>query len=62
MEEPFGESRLLSSLQVRMGERPSMTLAGIMKTLGDFVGTAMRHDDITCLAVTRRASSLDHLS
>jgi phosphoserine phosphatase RsbU/P len=60
--EPFGESRLLSSLQVRRGERASITLAGIMKNLDDFVGTAVQHDDITCLVLTRRASSHDHLS
>jgi sigma-B regulation protein RsbU (phosphoserine phosphatase) len=58
--EQFGESRLLSSLQVRMGERASITLAGIMKNLDDFVGTAVQHDDITCLVVTRRAAR-DHL-
>ncbi len=56
--EQFGESRLLSSLQMRKGERASSTLAAIMKNLDDFVGTAVQHDDITCLVVTRRASPI----
>jgi phosphoserine phosphatase RsbU/P len=51
--EQFGESRLLSLLQPRIEERASATLAGIMKKLDDFVGSADQHDDITCLIVTR---------
>jgi sigma-B regulation protein RsbU (phosphoserine phosphatase) len=51
--EQFGEARLLSMLQPRLEERASATLAGIMKNLDDFVGTADQHDDITCLVVTR---------
>jgi sigma-B regulation protein RsbU (phosphoserine phosphatase) len=51
--ESFGEPRLLSSFQPRTGERASATLAGIMKKLDEFVGSAVQHDDITCLVVTR---------
>jgi phosphoserine phosphatase RsbU/P len=51
--EQFGESRLLAMLQPRADERASVTLAGIMKNLDDFVGAADQHDDITCLVVTR---------
>ncbi len=51
--EQFGESRLLSMLQLRTEDRASTTLAGIMKNLDDFVGPADQHDDITCLVVTR---------
>ena len=51
--EQFGESRLLALLQPRLEERASATLAGIMKKLDDFVGSADQLDDITCMVVTR---------
>jgi len=49
----FGETRLLSVLQVASGERSAITLADIMRNLDDFVGSARQHDDITCMIVRR---------
>src|SRR3984957_10238872 len=51
--EQIGETRWLAMHQPRLEERASATLAGIMKTLDDFVGPADQHDDITCLVVSR---------
>ena len=50
-QEEFGESRLLTLLQISGGERSALTLSNIVQTLDEFVGTASQHDDITCMVV-----------
>jgi phosphoserine phosphatase RsbU/P len=49
----FGETRLLSIIQLAEQERSALTLANIMRTLDQFVGAAPQHDDITCMVVRR---------
>jgi sigma-B regulation protein RsbU (phosphoserine phosphatase) len=51
--EGFGETRLLSLLQIAGGEGSAFTLSTIMQNLDEFVGAAPQHDDITCLIVRR---------
>jgi sigma-B regulation protein RsbU (phosphoserine phosphatase) len=51
--EGFGETRLLSVLQIAGGEGSAFTLSTIMQNLDEFVGAAPQHDDITCLIVRR---------
>jgi sigma-B regulation protein RsbU (phosphoserine phosphatase) len=51
--EDFGEARLLTQLQVAGGEKSALTLSNIMQNLDEFVGSAPRHDDITCVVVRR---------
>lgn len=56
--EPFGEARLIASLQPRQfEERASITLARILNKLDEFTGRADQHDDITCLVVSRFSPS-----
>jgi sigma-B regulation protein RsbU (phosphoserine phosphatase) len=52
-QEEFGDTRLVTLLQIAGEERSALTLANIMKKLDEFVGTALQHDDITCLVVRR---------
>jgi len=47
------EARLLTPLQVAGGERSALTLSNITQNLDEFVGSAPRHDDITCVVVRR---------
>ena len=49
----FGETRLLSIIQLADQERSALTLSNIMRTLDQFVGAAPQHDDITCMVVRR---------
>jgi phosphoserine phosphatase RsbU/P len=49
----FGETRLLSFIQVAGQERSALTLSNLMRTVDEFVGAAPQHDDITCMIVRR---------
>lgn len=52
-QEQFGEARLMLLLGKAGGERSALTLSNLMQDLDEFVGTAVQHDDITCLVVRR---------
>ena len=51
--EQFGETRLLTLLQIAGGERSALTLSNVMRNLDEFVGAAPQHDDITCMVIRR---------
>ena len=52
--EQFGEARLLAAIEPDPEDRAAGALTLIMRKLDEFVGSAMQHDDITCLVVKRK--------
>ncbi len=52
-EEPFGETRLLESIQAHGGKPATNTLHGILEDVHRFVSNAPQFDDITLMVLTR---------
>jgi serine phosphatase RsbU (regulator of sigma subunit) len=52
-EEPYGETRLLESIQAREGAAAQEARDGILNDVHDFVGDAPQFDDITLMVLTR---------
>jgi len=54
LDEEYGETRLLSTLNAGVSSSPARLLSRIMVDLDFFVGTTPQHDDITCMLVAGR--------
>jgi sigma-B regulation protein RsbU (phosphoserine phosphatase) len=54
LDEEYGETRLLSTLNAGVSSPPARLLSRIMVDLDFFVGTTPQHDDITCMLVAGR--------
>jgi phosphoserine phosphatase RsbU/P len=49
----FLEDRLVSILESSHEQQAAITLADILRNLGNFVAASPQHDDITCMVVRR---------
>lgn len=52
--EEFGQERLVTLLGIAKEATSELMLANVMGHLDSFVGSALQHDDLTCLIVYRR--------